>query len=407
MSHYVFVESNTTGTGRLAVERLIDEGAEVSFVTSARARYPFLAREAANLRVVACETNDEAAVEACLRALPAIDAVLTFSTFYVTTVAAVARRLGLPALDPEAARTCHHKQRTRQCFARAGVPTPAFWLVASAAEAQAAAAEVSYPCVIKPVAESGSAGVLRVDTPAALLAHHRDLAARTVNERGQRVFGEVLIEGLLEGPEYSVETLTAGGTTHVVGVTEKRLSAPPYFVELGHEFPAALGDADRDAIEHAVRTGLATVGVDFGPAHTELRLTARGPVIIEINPRLAGGMIPELVRWATGLDLLGAILALARGAPPALDVTRHDVAGIRFVTAPRAGALREVRGLAAARDLPSVREVRIDKPAGAQVRPATCATDRLGHVIAAGPDRAAVRHDLDAALARVVVEVDA
>jgi biotin carboxylase len=331
--------------------------------------------------------------------------VLTFSTFYVTIVAAVARRLGLPALDPEAAANCHDKQRTRPCFARAGLPTPAFHLVTS--EAEAAAVDVRYPCVVKPVAESGSAGVLLVESPAARRAHYRELAKRTVNERGQRVFGEVLIESLLEGPEYSVETLTAGGVTHVLGITEKRLSTPPYFVELGHVFPAALADRDRQAIEHAVRAGLAAVGVDFGPAHTELRLTADGPVVIEINPRLAGGMIPELVRWATGIDVLAAILALARGAPPALELTRHEVAAIRFVTAPRAGTLREVSGLAAARDLPSIREVRIDKPAGAAVRPATCATDRLGHVIAAGPDRLAVLHDLDAALARVVVEVDA
>jgi len=128
-------------------------------------------------------------------------------------------------------------------------------------------------------------------------------------------------------------------------------------------------------------------------------------VIIEINPRLAGGMIPELVRWATGIDLLGAILAMARGERPRLEATRDDVAGIRFVTAARAGVLGEVRGLDAARRAATVREVRIDRRAGAAVRPAECATDRLGHVIAAGPERAAVARDLDAALAAIDVVV--
>lgn len=408
MSHFVFVESNTTGTGRLAVELLVEAGERVSFLTQHRDRYPFLAVDTPMLRVVQCDTNDEAAVEACLRELGSrepIDALLTFSTFYVTTVAAVARRLGIPALDPEAASCCHQKHLCRQRFRREGLPTPEFWLVSTEEEAEEAGRRVAYPCVVKPVAESGSAGVRLVESQDALRAHYRALAGRTVNERGQRLSGEVLIESLLEGPELSVETLTFGGTTHVVGITQKLLSTPPYFVELGHMFPAELDEQARASIERAVQDGLAAVGVDLGPAHTELRLTPRGPVIVEINPRLAGGMIPELVRWATGIDLLRAILALARGEAPALQVTRHEVAGIRFFTAPREGALRDVRGLDDARRLATVREARIDKAMGARVRPAECATDRLGHVIAAGPDRAAVLGDLDAALAMVDIVV--
>lgn len=418
MSHHVFVESNTTGTGRLAVELLLQDGARVTFVTSDAARYPFLAERHPRLRVVPCDTNDDAAIEACVRAIDreaapgggasqrGIDALLTFSTFYVTGVAAVARRLGLPTLDPEAARRCHHKHLGRACLARAGLATPAFWVVTSPAEAEAAARAVTYPCVVKPVADSGSVGVRRVDDRDALLAHYRALAARTVNERGQRLSGEVLIESLLVGPEFSIETLTLGGATRIIGITQKRLSAPPHFVELGHEFPAELDAQTRAAIATAVQDGLSAMGVDFGPAHTELRVTPDGPVIVEINPRLAGGMIPELVRQATGIDLLRAVLAMARGGEPELTATRDEVAGIRFFTAPSAGVLREVRGLDEVRGWPGVREARIDRRPGAVVRAPEAATDRLGHVIASGPDRARVLRDLEAALATVEIAVD-
>ncbi|CAN5512860.1 N/A [soil metagenome] len=409
MSHFVFVESNTTGTGRLAVELLVDEGADVTFVTQKRDRYPFLATERPGLHVVACDTNDSAVLEARLREIARarpIDALLTFSTFYVTAVAEVARRLGLPGLDPEAANLCHQKHLGRQRFRRDGLPTPDFWVVSTEAEVEEVARTVTYPCVVKPVAESGSAGVRLIESPEALRAHYRTLAGRTINERGQPLFGEVLIETLLTGPELSVETLTFGGTTRVIGITQKRLSEPPWFVELGHVFPAELDEGARTSVERAVRAGLVAVGLDFGPAHTELRMTEEGPVIVEINPRLAGGMIPELVRWATGIDLLRAVLALALGESPAAQATRDEVAGIRFFTARRPGILRDARGLDDVRKLATVRDVRIDKPTGASVRAAECATDRLGYVIAAGPDREAVVRDLDSALALVELVID-
>ena len=45
---------------------------------------------------------------------------------------------------------------------------------------------------------------------------------------------EVLIEEYLQGPEYSVEIF--GG--EIIGITRKYLSREPYFVEIGHDFPA-------------------------------------------------------------------------------------------------------------------------------------------------------------------------
>ena len=67
---------------------------------------------------------------------------------------------------------------------------------------------------------------------------------------------------------------------------------------------------------------LDAVGFDFGPAHTEVRLTPAGPVVVEINPRLAGGMIPELVAHALGINLVAAVLDHAFDASVA--VPRHE-----------------------------------------------------------------------------------
>lgn len=410
MKHLAFVESNTTGTGELAVERLLAAGQRVTFLTRTPEKYRFLASARPGLTVVALDTNDTAQVVACaerLRTTQGLDGLTTFSEFYVPAAAEAAARCGLPGLDPGAARTCRDKPATRRALRAAGLPTPDFHLLRSADEAREVALRVAYPCVMKPPADSSSHGVRLVHDRAEFLAHHAALAKVTHNVRGQRLDGSVLVESLLDGPEYSVETFTRpGGATQVVGVTDKHLSPPPLFVEVGHDFPSAGGARRGAALARAALDALRAVGFDFGPAHTELRFTSRGPVVVEINPRLAGGMIPELIAHATGLDLMQAWFDAALGEPVRLTPRRSDTASIRFVLAPAAGTLAGVLGQAAARALPYVREVCITRAAGAPVRPARDAYDRLGYVIAAGPERERVARGIDAALGLLRVQVE-
>lgn len=409
MSHLVFIESNTTGTGSLAVERLLAAGDDVTFLTRSRGRYPFLHSDAPRLEVVETETNEVEAVVAAVAAIRrrrSVDAVLTFSDFYVAVVAEAAARLGYCYLGAQPAHTCRNKAFMRQALAMAGLPTPDFWLVASEAAARALLPELRFPCVVKPPADSSSFGVRAVANAVELLAQVRLLAEMVENVRGQRLDGSVLIESYLEGAEYSVETFTlADGSVQVIGVTDKLLSPPPHFVEIGHDFPSAADPATCAAIAAAATDALAAVGFDFGPAHTEVRWTSRGPIVVEVNPRLAGGMIPELVKHAKGVDLLGAFLDLLLGRPPELAPSLDQVAAIRFVTADRNGRLAGVAGIEEARLLSAVREIRIEKPPGATVQPCENAYHRLGFVIAAGTERRQVRTAVEEAMRRLDVEV--
>lgn len=384
MSRYLFVESNTTGSGAIAVRLLRERGHDVTFLTRDRSRYPFLD----GVRVVDAETNDLAALIACIEQLPFVaDAIVTFSTFYVATVAAVAAHFGLLFLSERAAKTCHDKIAARRALQAAGLTNPRFWSIGSASEAARVASEIAYPCVMKPPADSGSSGVLQIANAREFLKHHTRLASATTNDRGQQGSSVVLVEELLDGPEFSVESMTlAPNDTRILGITRKHLSPPPYFVELGHDFPA--GDVDAPAIHDCVLRGLDAVGYDFGPAHTELRVTASGPVIVEINPRLAGGMIPELVRLATGIDVIDAYLAALTGVMPSLAPTRARTASIRFLTAPHAGTLEGAPAFDDLLALPGVEQIVFTKTHGA-VSPARSAYDRLGYVITTGdPQRA-------------------
>lgn len=403
--HFLFIESNTTGTGALAVTRLLERGARVTFLARQPEKYPFLRSPHPGLRVAVLDTNDLEAVSAHVervRSEGRLDAVLTFSEFYVPLVAEVAARCGFPYLSSAAARVCRNKPETRRALRAAGLATPEIRLVASEEEARRVAAEVAYPCVVKPPADSSSKGVKQVSDAGELLEHFRKIHAWRENDRGQRLQGEVLIESLLDGAEFSVETVTlAPGRTRVVGITAKHLSPPPLFVEVGHDFPALLGEDVAELLRREVLAALDAVGFDWGPAHTEVRLTPAGPVIVEINPRLAGGMIPELVRHALGIDLLDAFLAQLCRQPVDLDPGSSEWASIRFLTVEREGRLLGVTGLDEASRLPLVRAVEATRPIGSKVKPAEEAADRLGFVIASGPSRPDVLLQIEEALQRI------
>jgi S-sulfo-L-cysteine synthase (3-phospho-L-serine-dependent) len=406
--HIAFIESNTTGTGRLTIQRLLSEGHRVTFVTRNPSMYPFLTAPARGLETVEIDTNDVDATSTwldCVRVKASLDALVTFSTYYVPAVAMLADRFGYRYLNPQTARACHDKYACRVALLEAGMPVPRFWSVRSESDAEQISRVAIFPCVMKPATDSGSTGVKLLRDRNDFLAHYRALAARGRNERGQPA-GGILVEGWLDGPEFSVETFTtAARRTHVVGVTAKHLGCPPWFVETGHDFPAPLKAGARQWLERAAVAALDAVGYDFGPAHVELRMTGTGPMVVEINPRLAGGMIPELVRYASGVDMVAALFDGLTGRAVNVTPTRHEAASIRFVTAARSGRLLRRPPIDAVRRLPLVREVECDLEVERPLRRAESAADRCGFVITSGPDSDAVIAAADAAHARLALDV--
>ncbi len=398
----VFVESNTSGTGRLFVRAAVREGARPILLTADPARYGYVAEEA--LDVLEVDTQDGAALLAACRRLAAeapLAGLTSSSEYFVATAAALARRLGLPGPLPAAVRTCRDKQALRRRLQAAGVGIPAFRPASSVKAAVAAARSIGFPVVVKPVSGTGSAGVRLCKAAEAVAAHAGALLRQRRNERGMPLPRRILVEALADGPEYSVETFGSA----VVGITRKHLGPLPFFVEVGHDFPAALSDAARARIEQEVRRALEALALGWGPAHFELRLTAEGPRIIEVNPRLAGGYIPELVRLAFGLDLIGETVRLALGRAVRLERPLVRFASIRFLLAPRAGTLAGVEGLEAARQVEGVAEAQLYTRPGNRVRRGGDFRDRLGHVMAAGPTPEAAHAAVEQAHAAIRLTV--
>lgn len=280
-------------------------------------------------------SSDEGLVAAAvaLHAESPADGLLTFSENALRSGAAVAEKLGLPFNSVEAVERLTNKYLQRQALAAAGIPCPRCYAVRTADELTAAGETVGFPAVLKPVRGSGSVLTTRVDSPAELRVAWKASAALLDDldgvDRTHRLLTDtarphMMVEELLVGveraddPRYgdyvSVESIITGGTVRHLAVGDK-LPLAPGFRENGQIHPSVLPAAEQAQITGMASAALEALGVTEGITHTELKLTADGPRVIEANGCAARGLWVTL-RHAAGYDLITeAVRAALRMGP--------------------------------------------------------------------------------------------
>lgn len=315
----------------------------------------------------------------------------------MVTAHEVAEELRAEVNPAAAIRFLADKHAMRDLLARHELSPVAFESAPTRHDVPAAVERIGRPAVVKPVALAGSRGVF-------LWRETRDRAAWTELVDAYDYEGPFLVEEYLCGPEYSVETLSQDGRHHVVGITEKLLGAPPLFVEVGHVHPAPLPQDREQAIEELTVRFLTVCGYRFGPAHTEVIWTPRGPRIVESQARLGGDRIPRLVELARGLDIEQAIFAGLAGAPARVPEATATAA-VRFFAFPP-GHIDDVRGLEQVRSLPYVDELTLRLRPGDTAREVRDSKGRHGHVIVSGATPEQARSRCAEVLAAIELVID-
>ncbi|WP_405938541.1 ATP-grasp domain-containing protein [Streptomyces sp. NBC_00726] len=373
------------------------------------AREAVAAGTAAHHQVDTRSAGAVADMAAALARRTEIAAVVPGFEYAIPTASAVAQRLGLPGIAPRSAELLRDKRRMKQALAVQGVRVasgvPVAVERADDSLLKDVARKVGFPAVVKPVNGSGSLRVRRVEDFGELCDQVELSRNDPLDDLGLSIGGRLLVESYVTGPEVSVEGYVAEGTVRVVAVTEKQLGPEPHFVEIGHIVDAGLGPETRAEVERVTRAAVQALGLHVGVFHLEARLTASGPVVIEVGARLGGDRIPELVAASYGFDLPRAMIRALAGLPVAPpDVGgRPRVAGVRFFSVPRPAVLgdpdRLVRRISA---VTGCRGASVDRTAGAALRPATDFRDRFGHAVLVADDR----RTLDAALTEVDTHVE-
>ncbi|WP_031204711.1 acetyl-CoA carboxylase biotin carboxylase subunit family protein [Mesorhizobium sp. L103C105A0] len=307
------------------------------------------------------------------------------------TISKLCRHFDLPGPNPASIERCRDKFTQHQILARAGVPMPAYHLAANATDVKRSAAEIGLPVIVKPAVGSGSRGVR--------LCHNAD----ELTEHTHYLLGEdyiwlssprILVEKFAQGPHYSVELMG----NEIFGIAAVDFGNNSHFVGLEYTFPAALTADEHRRITDVSLSCLQALDIGWGPTNIDLRWTDNGPVVIEVNPRLAGGTSPQLVQAACGVDLIKEHIKLVIGCEWDLRKRHSQIAAARILIPDCDGTLDWIDGDDEAAAVPSVTEVKLHVVPKTPIVRKGDFRDSVGYIIAASPDLAQTRSILERAV---------
>ncbi|MDX0482540.1 ATP-grasp domain-containing protein [Sinorhizobium medicae] len=346
------------------------------------AQYDYLAAEC--VEAIRVNTDDlDALIYECsqLRATYDIAGITCAGDAFSATVGKLCRHFDLPGPNPTSIEQCCDKFTQRQLLAEAGVPIPAYRLATNAAEVDSAAAEIGLPVIVKPAVGSGSVGVRLCRTIDELAEHTTFLLG---GEHIWRSSPRILVEAYAQGPYYTADIMG----DEVIAISGGQFGPPPHFAYREFYCPAALTDDEQERIADISLSCLRALGLGWGPTGIEFRWTRSGPVVIEVNPRLAGATGPQLVQLAYGIDLVTEHIKLVIGDECDLRSRHSHTAAVRFLVADSDGNLDRIAGGSRAAAVLGVAEVKL------YVEPSTPIVRKgdfpecIGYVIAASPSLA-------------------
>ena len=337
-----------------------------------------------------------------------LNAIVALGDGTQPAAARACRELKLPGHPPEVADVCRDKYRSREALRSAGMNVPEFTRFSLDADPRAivvdGAPPVGFPCVLKPLALSGSRGVIRTDDPDSFVAAFKRIRAllESVDVRAMRQAASdfIQVESYVEGIEIAVEGLVDAGRLGVLAIFDKPDPLiGPYFEETIYVTPSRLNRQTQARVLAALEDAVGTIGLRHGPMHAELRVNAEGVWVMEVAARSIGGLCSRALRFvspasAEPISLEELIIRLAFGEDISAFRREPAAAGVMMIPVPEAGILTSVEGVEEAGAVPEVNEIIITAKPGQKLVPLPEGSSYPGFIFARGESPAAVERAL-------------
>jgi biotin carboxylase len=252
-------------------------------------------------------------------------------------VARASRQLGLVYARPEAIAACNNKFLMRQELRNHQLRSVPFALCNDVQALAQEADRIGYPVIAKPAFGGASAFIKKCSNRAELQAHYTEFrqhhgeaacadfygCAHTLSEEGepQREYfpgRSLLLEGYIDGIEGTLECVIVGDRVHTLLINEKLMLTERSGTILENLLispPVSFSPAQCEQIREYAKACLEATGLTNAWVHFEFRMTAHGPVVIEINPRLGGLYVNAALRDLAGIDPYALYIGLLLGDP--------------------------------------------------------------------------------------------
>ena len=233
-----------------------------------------------------------------------IDGVMSFAVDPgVLTASYVQEKMGLPAFGPyESVYILQNKDRFRDFLTQNGFNVPKARGFASLKEALAEKQWYSWPVIVKPTDSAGSKGVTRVDRWEELKPALETAFAHSLSKR-------VIVEEFIEkiGCSSDTDSFSIDGELKFVSFSAQRFdaSAPNPYTPSAYSWPSTMTkDQEKELTSELQRLlKLLKMKTTIYNIETRIGINER-PYIMEVSPRGGGNRLAEMIRFATGVDLI-------------------------------------------------------------------------------------------------------
>ncbi|SDY61275.1 argininosuccinate lyase [Evansella caseinilytica] len=333
MESIAFIESNTTGTGELFIMQALEQGLNVYFLSRDPFRYNFISKN--NINFVKVNTDDKRELKNILQVMPNLRGIFSSSEYYIDIVNQLNEDLGFISNNTEAIKLCRDKYSLSSFLSNYDLAPKTYQLKKTKITRDFFQNNSTF--VLKPIMGSGSVNVL-------MIRSYGEYLEKTSNLKMM----DFILQEYIDGEEYSIEVVTVNNQHKILGITKKHIGDEPFFVEIGHDFPATTNLNLENKITLTVNKVLNLINYKNGPSHIEIKVNHEEDIkIIEINPRLAGGMIPIMIGRCTNIDLIKTILDLSINKTNEVEKTLNNYrilyrGAIRFKLASKSGIIEDI-----------------------------------------------------------------
>ena len=243
-----------------------------------------------------------------------IDGILTFTDSGVVTAGYVADQLGLPMPGPyESIQILQNKGLFRKFLAEHGFNVPNAKSYNCVEQAWEDRDTWQYPVMVKPVDSAGSKGVTKVETVSEL----QDAISSALEFS---ISGEFIIEEWIEklGCSSDSDCFSLNGKFQIITYSSQRFdeNAVNPYAPAAFSWPSTMGEEIERELSSELQRLISLLGMQTSIYNIETRLGQDGkPYIMEISPRGGGNRLAEVVRYATGVDMITDSVRAALGMP--------------------------------------------------------------------------------------------
>jgi len=380
MNTIVFIGTQKSGSSREAIKAADELGYYTVLLTDRknllkqRTEFPDV-----HLMLL-CDLDNIEEIRKAIRSLiaKALDllAIASFVDIHCYTAAILSEEFGLNHFTTDAIRTMLNKISSREVLSDTAY-APGFVMLSEGLIPSKIEVRKYLPFIMKSPKSTGSKDVLKITS------------YKEFNYNSKKLFGkypgeQILIEEYLDGPQYLVETIVNEGNLNIIAIFKQEITVGERFIITGYELLINPKDYFYNKLKSAVETIISKHGLKYGPCHLEMRLVKHNWKLVEINPRIAGGGMNDLVKAGLGINLVKETLKILIGQKPNLKpkYTRNVFA--QYVTVSESGILKRVIGRNISLKAPGVIKVYIKPRKGSFLTPPLSMGNRYAYIIATG-----------------------